>query len=52
MANGDAVIDSNDVFHILKQIVGSQLNDEKLLSVIKQTMEDLDSDDDGLITFE
>ena len=45
------MIDSNDIFQILKLIVGKQLDDEKLLVVIKKTMKD-DLEGNGIITFE
>ena len=49
---GNKVINQNDIFTILKQIVGGQLDDEKLNSVVLKTICELDSDGDQMITYD
>ncbi|KAI8817384.1 uncharacterized protein EV422DRAFT_541598 [Fimicolochytrium jonesii] len=51
--NGDGVIDSSDLYHILKLMVGSNLPDDQVQALVDQTLLDADVlDKDGAISFE
>ncbi len=49
--DGDGVINEKDLFHILKMLVGSNINDEQLSLIVKQTLTAHDLDKDGVISF-
>ncbi|TPX56635.1 hypothetical protein PhCBS80983_g04381 [Powellomyces hirtus] len=51
--NGDGVIDATDLFQILKLMVGSNLSDNQVQSLVDQTILEADVlDKDGAISFE
>ncbi|KAJ3017090.1 Calcineurin subunit B type 2 [Thoreauomyces humboldtii] len=50
--NGDGVIDSTDLYHVLKLMVGSNLSDSQVQSLVDQTILEADVlDNDGAISF-
>ncbi|KAI9103247.1 hypothetical protein DFS34DRAFT_642104 [Phlyctochytrium arcticum] len=51
--NGDGVIDSADLYHVLKLMVGTNLSDEQVHSLVDQTILEADVlDKDGTISFD
>ncbi|KAJ3159644.1 Calcineurin subunit B type 2 [Geranomyces michiganensis] len=51
--NGDGVIDGSDLFHILKLMVGSNLSDAQVQSLVDQTILEADVlDKDGAISLQ
>ncbi|KAI8907931.1 hypothetical protein EDD86DRAFT_254987 [Gorgonomyces haynaldii] len=50
--DGDGLIDYDDLFEIVRQMVGSSLNDDQIDSIVKETILEADiMDRDGAISF-
>jgi len=50
--NGDGFITGDELFQILKMMVGNNLSDTQLHSIVEKTILDADKDEDGKISFQ
>jgi len=50
--DGDGLIGNDELFTVLKMMVGSNLKDHQLQQVVDKTIRALDKDEDGKINFE
>lgn len=49
--NGDGYISNGELFQVLKMMVGTNLNDTQLQQIVDKTVQQADTDKDGLISF-
>ena len=50
--NNDGYISNGELFHVLKMMVGSNLNDVQLQQLVDRTIIKADTDFDGKISFD
>jgi serine/threonine-protein phosphatase 2B regulatory subunit len=50
--DGDGFISNNELFHVLKMMVGSNLNEIQLQQIVDKTILEADSDKDGKLSFD
>lgn len=50
--DNDGLISGNELFQVLKMMVGSNLTDTQLQQIVEKTVSEADSDGDGKISFE
>ncbi len=49
---GDGYIDNEELFQVLKMLVGTNLNDEQLQKIVDKTIQEVDKDGDEKISFD
>jgi hypothetical protein len=48
----DGFIDKNDMFALMKLMIGNELSDAQISEIVEKTLQDLDEDKDGKLSFE
>lgn len=49
---GDGLLKSEEVFSLLKSMIGTHLDDEEIQCIVDKTIEKMDTNDDGCIDVE
>jgi serine/threonine-protein phosphatase 2B regulatory subunit len=48
----DGFIDKNDMFALMKLMIGNELSEAQISEIVEKTLQDLDEDKDGKLSFE
>lgn len=51
-ADGDGFVDKNDMLSLMKLMIGSELSEAQISEIVEKTLQDLDEDKDGKLSYQ